>query len=350
MLEMPRSPDLATPASLLLGWLAAAVALPFALLAAAVGQGLGAMMGGCEWIGLSLPIGRPVWALVNQPSLDFASRPTAFGYWFGSLLLPLAAAAAILVLLPSPRTLARGLTSIELSWAAAVTLGWLPLLDRTDGHLARWLALQDHPWWLLWAAPALATTVAAPITLRLLALARVSRPSLSRWRRLGLVTLYLVVPAAAWLGLAGAVAGAASLPALMGAAPPVAMALAIAFLFYPPSARSLRGPEGVSLTWLMTGALALAGLLWLAGRPLGGGRWAGTLWGPPGAFNNIRPWIAARPLPWTRPRVPGHAGNRPRGGGDSPVAGSSRGSAEQPESGGRLPHQPGGPLRKELEP
>ena len=50
---------------------------------------LGALLGGCGWIGISTPLHRQVWALVNQPALNFASLPRGLGYWLGSLALPL---------------------------------------------------------------------------------------------------------------------------------------------------------------------------------------------------------------------------------------------------------------------
>ena len=53
---------------LLYGLLAAVAAFPGALLVAVAGQGIGALLGGCGWIGVSTPVDRQVWALVNQPT------------------------------------------------------------------------------------------------------------------------------------------------------------------------------------------------------------------------------------------------------------------------------------------
>jgi hypothetical protein len=306
MPHMLRTIDPGAPAGVVFGWLAAALALPAALLLAALGQGAGAAAGGCGWIGVTLPVGRPVWALVNQPTLDFASRPAAVGYWFGSLLLPLLLALTPVPLLPRPRSLGRGLLAVAVAWAAAVSVAWLPLLDRDDSHLARWLALSDLPPALIWVGSALAALAAAPVTLRLLKLARGARPHLGRRRRVLLVIAHLVVPCAAWVGLAAVLAGPGTLPAAAGMGPPVAVAIAVAWFLYPaPPGRPARELEAASYLWLLAAVVLLAGLLWIAGRPLAGGRWAGALWGRPGTFNNIRPWVEARPLPWlTRPRNP----------------------------------------------
>ncbi len=301
MPAMRQTGSLAAPSTVLLGWLSAAVAVPSALLAAAVGQGLGAVAGGCQWIGISLPMGRPVWALVNQPALDFASRPTALGYWLGSLLLPLVGALGVLAAVARPRSVAGALIAVELAWGATLGMAWRAFLDPVDGHLVHWLALHDLPRPLVWTAPALAALVAVPTTLRLLSTARAGRAHLGRRQRLGVVVIHLIPPALLWLGLGYAAAGRPSLAAAVAMAPPVAAALAIAFLFYPPSpARTLGNRHRVAVAWMLAAAIPLGGLLWLGGRPLGGGRWTAVLWARPDARNNIRAWIEPRPLPWVK--------------------------------------------------
>jgi len=75
---MRREIDVMDAKGLLYGLLAAVAAFPGALLVAVAGQGIGALLGGCGWIGVSTPLDRQVWALVNQPTL--ASRgPWATG-------------------------------------------------------------------------------------------------------------------------------------------------------------------------------------------------------------------------------------------------------------------------------
>ncbi len=77
MPAMQTEPRATSPLVVAVSWLAASVALPFALIGASLGQGLGALIGGCHWIGVTLPLDRQVWALVNQPVLNFAALPTA---------------------------------------------------------------------------------------------------------------------------------------------------------------------------------------------------------------------------------------------------------------------------------
>ena len=283
---------------LLYGLLAAVAACPGALLLAVAGQGIGALAGGCGWIGISTAVDRQVWALVNQPTLDFATELESLGYWSGSVVLPLLVAFAAIPLLPRARSLAAELIVVQLTWACAVIgLAWLPLLDPLDGHLSRWLELWRLPAPLLFLAPALAIPAAVPPTLRLLGLLRIGRPNTGRALRLATVMLHLALPAAAWVAAATALLGAppASSGLAVGAA--VVVALSTAWFGYPPA--FVHRLRALSLgSWLLLSALAAAAVavVWLAGRPLPEGRRAGLLWAQPTASNNIRPWIDAAPL------------------------------------------------------
>jgi hypothetical protein len=144
-----------------ISWLTAAIAAPLALIGAVLGQAAGALVGGCHWIGFTVPLDRQIWALVNQPVLNFSSLPDASGYWLGSMLLPLVTGAAVIGFLPRARSLVAELGSVQVAWAmSAISVAWLPLLDPTDGHLARYLALNNRPrvgsgWHLPWPAPSL---------------------------------------------------------------------------------------------------------------------------------------------------------------------------------------------------
>ena len=100
MAGMRKDLDTLSPRVLPLGWLLAASASLLAVVTAAVGQGVSAWIGGCHWIGVSLPLGRQVWALVNQPSLAFATSGAAFGYWLGSTLLPFFLALGLVTVFP----------------------------------------------------------------------------------------------------------------------------------------------------------------------------------------------------------------------------------------------------------
>ena len=87
--------DILAPRNLGFALLVAAALYPGALLAAVLGQGVGALLGGCSWIGMTTPLDRQVWALVNQPSMVFSREVAALGYWLGSTILPLLAVGAV---------------------------------------------------------------------------------------------------------------------------------------------------------------------------------------------------------------------------------------------------------------
>jgi hypothetical protein len=294
--------EIGAPAMIVVSWLAAAGALPLVLLTSVAGQGLGAVLGGCTWVGISLPIDRQVWALVNQPLLNFASLPRAFGYWWGSWLLPLAVALVITSLRPRSRSWTMELLILHVAWAAAAIAGaWLPLLDPDDGHLVRWLALHRLPPAAVWAAPLVGATVGLVPTLRVLELARRRGPQLGRTRRMSLVIIHLGAPAVAWAGLVAAVAGEPLVRATAGLAAPVAGALILAWFRFPgPAVHRVQPPTARNVAVLLLGIVLGGAAVWCAGRPLGDGRAAGLLWGKPGAFNNIRTWIEPTMMPGTR--------------------------------------------------
>jgi hypothetical protein len=289
-----RKLDVTAPSGILFGWLAAVVGFSSALLTAVIGQALGAAAGGCGWIGISTPVGRQVWALVNQPVLNFASQPRAAGYWLGSLGLPLLAGVAVLHLIPRARTLASELIAVHLAWGAiAVGVAWLPQVDPADGHLTRFLELFDLPALIVWTAPTLAAIASFLPVLRLLALARVARPQVARGARLMVVGLHLAAPCAAWALLASVVLGAPPAAPIVALLAPLMVAGAVAWFGYPPPyVHRLREIETGS--WLRTAsaALILVAVVWAAGRPLGHDTWAAVLWGPAGTNNNIRTWMA----------------------------------------------------------
>jgi len=295
---MRREVDVMAAKGLLYGLLAAAAAFPGTLLLAVAGQGIGALAGGCGWIGISTALDRQVWALVNQPILDFATELESLGYWLGSVVLPLLVAFAAIPLLPRARSLAAELIVVQLTWACAVIgLAWLPLLDPLDGHLVRWVELWRLPAPLLFLAPALAIPAAVPPTLRLLGLLRIGRPNTGRALRLATVMLHLALPAAAWVAAATALLGALPPPSALAAGAAVVVALSTAWFGYPPAFVHRLRPLSLG-SWLLLAALAAAAvaIVWLAGRPLPEGRRAGLLWAQPTASNNIRPWIDAVPL------------------------------------------------------
>lgn len=305
--RMQSEPDLAAPTAVVLSWSAASMALPASLLVAVVGQAIGAMAGGCSWIGFSVPLHRPVWALVNQPVLNFASLPAATGYWLGSLLLPLLVGVLVIGLFPRPKGFFSEMTAIQLSWAAAtVGCAWLPLLDRHDGHLARWLEFQGLPPVLVWFAPATAAAVGLVPTLHLLQLARRKRKDLGRAIRLVLVLVHLGVPTCCTVVGVSLVRGSLPVESVLAITVPVLAAAILAWLRYPqPYPRVLEPARTLHAIVLLVCAGFLGTVLWAGGRPLPDDRAAGIAWAQPQAFNNVRPWIAVtRLFPEHQPQPP----------------------------------------------
>ncbi len=297
---MHRDLDVMAPKGALFGLLAAALSFPGVLLAAVGGQGFGAILGGCSWIGLSTPMDRPVWALVNQPTLQFSTLVAATGYWWASWLVPVAMALGALPFLPRARTLAAELFLLHLAWAAAVVgVAWLPLLDSVDGHLGRWLSLHQLPAELLWIAPLVAVPAAFGVSFRLLSLLRMVRRHTGRGLRLATVGLHLVVPAAIWAGLATLLRGAPPVMAILAISLPVATALLVAWKGYPPGfPHRLSDLHMASFGRLAAALVIVVALVWLAGRPLAAEQRAGILWAHPGLSNNVRPWIDPIPILW----------------------------------------------------
>lgn len=297
-LPMQTEPKINAPSVVAISWTAAIAAFPLALVLAVLGQGLGAMVGGCQWIGASLPLDRQVWALVNQPVLNFASLPTAGGYWLGSLMVPLIVAALVIPLFLRSNSLIVEVSVIQLAWGAAVVaVAWLPLLDQGDGHLARWLDLHDLPPTLLWLAPVLAAGAGLLPTLRLLELARRRQKDTGRAFRVILVGFHLVVPAVVWVGLGSLVRSSVPLEATLAIAAPVCAAIVLAWLRYPaPYVRPLERPTVSGVVALVICAAVAIILVWITGRPLPDDASAGVLWGQPQAYNNIRGWIDPFPI------------------------------------------------------
>jgi hypothetical protein len=290
---MVREHDVMAPKIVLFSLVAAAGALAGAVLVAILGQGLGGLIGGCGWIGISSPLDRQVWALMNQPTLNFSSLPRSLGYWAGSYILPLLVATGSIQLLPRARTIAAELVVMQWAWGCAlVGVAWLPLVDAADGHLARWLELWDLPHQAAWCAPVLALPTAVFIALRLLELVRVIRRETGRSLRLGAVTVHLGLPAVVWVGLATWMRHDLMVWPTVAAAAVVLTALVVAWIGYPPAfPHRLEALTGGSWGRVVVTAVVLAAIVVGAGRPVAGDRRAGILWAHPGLYNNVRPWI-----------------------------------------------------------
>jgi MFS family permease len=293
MAVMNQTLDPLAPRALIYSWIVAVFGLLLSLVIAAVGQGVGGMLGGCTWIGVTTPAHQQVWALVNQPSMTFSRQAAATGYWLGSTILTLLVAALVVQVIPRARTLSAELLLLQVGWTcAAVGGGWLALLDTKDGHVSRWLYLHDAAPGLVWIIPVLALLAGLVPTVRLLALGRHARRDTGTGYRLGLVTLHLGLPVALWIILVTLVRGQLLIPATVAMLIPFAGALVLAWLRYPqPYAHHLEPIRGTSFTNALVLLLLVASLVGVTGRPLQESKASGLQWGAESSFNNIRPWV-----------------------------------------------------------
>lgn len=263
-------------------------------------------MGGCTWIGVCLPLNRPVWALVNEPSIAFASFFRAWGYWLGSVLLPLIVATLAIPFLPRKRRLGTELGVVQLAWAAAAAgVAGVQLIGVSEGHVSQWLALRHLPPALVWLVPMAAAAVVVPAGLRLLALDREAVPNCGRARRLWIVVLHLVIPSAAWLTAISVASGGVAWQGVVAFSMPIVVVLGLAWGVYP-SRLAYRFENPTMSTWVSLAVVAAIawGFVALAGRPLPGGENAALLWGRPLATNNVRVWMDPVRVPWLKPDLP----------------------------------------------
>jgi hypothetical protein len=293
-------PDVTAPKSLLTSWLAALFAIPATLIAAVAGQGLGTLAASGGWIGACLAWDRGVWALVNQPVLNFSASWAATGYWLGTWFVPLALAVVLMPLSRRLTTLGGQLLAIQTAWVALVIgASWQVFLDPVDGHLARWLFFHDLPLELRWTAPIVAVAASAPISLRLLAIARITRFNLSRARRVGLVLLHLFPLPLAWMATTVLLGGRFPAAAAIVAGLPMLAALVVAWVGFPAPPTHAVSPASLRFGVCLVLATAVGwGAVAAAGRPLAGGRTAAVQWAHESAFNNIRDWMAPWRAPW----------------------------------------------------
>jgi len=269
----------------------AAVAWPFAWLLLAAVQGMGVLLAGGRFIGISLPLGQVPWALVNQPDVAFASsRAALWGYWLAPALLAAGLAMALPVLVPTGRKWGGELLVNHLALALAVLgLGWAPPLGLADGPvrgLERFFGVPPMPFL---GACALAGAVAAPLAILRLSGSLWHLPtSLSRARRLAVVAVHALGPASIWVLLSLLLGWRPGPLPLITTGVVLAAAAVAAWLWLPRAALTRREAPStgrLAVAWLF-GLLVLALVLW-AGAPTGGVRRA-LLWSKPSATNNIR--------------------------------------------------------------
>ena len=92
--------------------------------------------------------------------------------------------------------------------------------------------------------------------------------------RVGLVLLYLALPTVAWIALVTVLRRGPVVAPTLAAVVPLVGALVVAWVGYPAAhVHALRAVNGSDLVRGLLAVLLLAGLLWLAGRPLPGCRW-----------------------------------------------------------------------------
>lgn len=296
-------PDLGALKTLLASWLAALTALPASLLLSAAGQGLGALAAGGGWIGICTPWDRQVWALVNQPVLNFASLTDAGGYWLGSWAVPFLFAVIAIPLSLRLKTVATQLAVVQGTWIALViAASWQIALDSHLGHLTRWLHFRELPAELRWVTVAAAAAAAVPIVIRLLAMARITRFHLGRGRRLALVLGHLFPVPAAWMAVAIVFRDAVPVEACVAAGVPLLVAVVVAWFGYP---APLTHPVAAVSPRALVALCVLGVLTWAAcystGRPLPDDRAAAVQWARDGSFNNIRDWMEPWRAPWLNP-------------------------------------------------
>lgn len=295
-------------------WIVCLGASSFAALLTCAGQGVGAAIGGCDWIGLSAPVDRQPWALANQPSIAFASQPISLLYWLGGVFVCCVWVVLVIPVAPRPRKVIWELAAIQAAFTVAVVgLGWFPLVDLWDGHIARMLRLRQLPTALVWVIPVIGSWCALVPTTRLLALFRRSDRHLSRTGRLWAVLVHLVIPASLWIAAASfirvrqidhetpaltdltQIMGSPLLPAAGSTMPLLAALLLAWFLFPRPWVQKVTPSTPAAVVLICVASALLVLTQWYVGGPAPENTRRGVLWSAPDSRNNIRPWINTEP-------------------------------------------------------
>ncbi len=290
--------DILRPRCILFSWLCAAASFSAALVIAAFGQGLGGIIGGCEWIGMSVPLNRQVWALMNQPSINFADTAAAHGYWLGSLIVPFVIVVVLMFGVRRARSVAYEILAVQLSWALIILcLAWPIALAPAESHLGKWLHFNGISMHFAWAMPSLAVLLGLLPTLRLLMVLRQWRRHASALVRVITLLIHLAIPTAGWLTLSFYLDPAVNMIAIVVLAFILFVALIVAWFRYPEQPyRPLDAISFLNLVVVVFGTGLLFFVLWFAGRPLEDQASSGLLWGQRSTTNNIRPWITPRTL------------------------------------------------------
>lgn len=286
---MPATP--LAPRVLLLSLAVALVVWPLVWLLLAVAQGVGVMLGGGEFIGISMPWGQYPWALVNQPSVAYSSsRAALWGYWLPSTLVAGALAGLVAILAPSSRRWGGELAVHHVACAAAALgLGWAPALGMTDGP-ARGLER-------FWDVPDLGFVGACALVGVALSWLPVTRLAGGLWhqsaqltltRRVAVAALHGVLPASIWVALVHLQGWRPGLLPVLGIALVAFGPVAVLVLRIPRASMHRRElPSAIWLGSLWLISVAVLGVALAAGAPSGRSA-RGFVWAKPSATNNIR--------------------------------------------------------------
>lgn len=286
---------------LLLSWLLAALWWPLLWLALPAAQGVGVVVVGGEWIGLSAPWGAQPWALVNQPSVGFAATwDSLLGYWLPPLLLPFLLALLLPPFMPSGRGWVSELLVYHGATAAAVLgLGWAPLLGVGDGPTAGLEVFWGISPLLVLGATAVAGVAGATMaSLRLASHLWLAPGGPTRRRRVLVPLLHGGVPLVLWLVMVGLGGWRPSLGIVLVPVAVVALA-AVASGWYLTHAPLTRRPPAGWGSFLAAAVLAatVGGVLALAGASQRGGP-KGYLWGEERMTSNVRSGTVRIQLTW----------------------------------------------------
>lgn len=281
-----------SPRSLAASWSLALVLWPTTWLLAASCQGIGTVLAGGEWLGISLPLGAVPWALVNEPGIAFAaSREALFAYWLPEIAVPALLVLAVPLLAPTRGGWVGELTVFHLTSAMAVlALGWAVPLGRLDGPaagLARFW--QVEPTVTSVVAASVGAVGAGGAVLRLGGQLWHVPGGPTRRRRLLLAFSHLGAPFLAWVVASVFLGWDVRLLPLLSACAVVAGGLTGAALFVPRTA--LRRPLPIRLGPLVAmgacGVCAALAFSWIGAAEKGRPR--ALLWSPQSATSNVRP-------------------------------------------------------------
>ena len=276
---------------LALSWLLSAVLWPVVWLLLPAAQGVGVMIAGGEWIGVSAPWGSQPWALVNQPGVGFAAtRAALWAYWLPPLVVPLLLALLLPPLMPSGQGWVSELGIYHAATASAVLgLGLAPSLGVGDGPAAGLETFWQIPsLWVVLLAALVGATGATMASLRLASPLWLAPGGPTRRRRLLVPLLHAGPPLALWLvGVwLGGWRPRTAATVVAGAVFGLAVVASGWFVTRAPLVRRRAAGWGTMVLASFL-AIGIGTLLAWAGAPQGGSP-KGFLWGEERMTSNVR--------------------------------------------------------------